>query len=57
MPVTSSDPILSVTTPAGGTLAVTAFEGREGVSRLFEFTVDLLADTDALAFDTLLGAG
>jgi type VI secretion system secreted protein VgrG len=57
MPVTSSDPILSVTTPAGGTLAVTAFEGREGVSRLFEFTVDLLADTDALAFDTLLGRG
>lgn len=50
-------PDLSVTTPAGESFAVTAFEGREGVSRLFEYQIDLLAASNAVAFDTMLGRG
>lgn len=51
------DPILRITTPLGAeTFEVAAFKGTEGVSRLFEFTVDLLApQTTAVPFDRLLG--
>jgi type VI secretion system secreted protein VgrG len=54
----SAPPILSVSTPLGDVFAVTAFDGREGVSRLFEFSVDLVASaTQTVGFDQLLGRG
>src|SRR4051812_14214383 len=58
VPPVPPPPILTVTTPLGDVFAVTAFDGREGVSRLFEFTVDVAALTSrTIAFDQLLGAG
>jgi type VI secretion system secreted protein VgrG len=48
---------LEITTPlATDTLLLTSFRGEEGISRLFEFEADLLADVKKeIAFDKLLG--
>src|SRR5262245_12526793 len=48
---------LGVTTPLGAdVLLLTGFTGREGVSQLFSFQLDLVADHAAdVAFDKLLG--
>ncbi|MGZ8411665.1 MAG: type VI secretion system Vgr family protein [Gemmatirosa sp.] len=56
----SQDPILRIKTPLGTSpaFAVSAFTGREAVSQLFSFQVDLLAATlTPVAFDKLLGQG
>jgi len=48
---------LTVTTPLGGdVLLLRGLDGQEGLSRLFHFQLDLLAEKDApVAFDKLLG--
>jgi type VI secretion system secreted protein VgrG len=48
---------LQLTTPLGpDALYLVGFDGREGLSRLFHFQLDLLADNGrAIAFDKLLG--
>jgi type VI secretion system secreted protein VgrG len=56
----SQDPILRIKTPLGNSPAfvVSAFTGREAVSQLFNFQVDLLAPAlSPVAFDKLLGQG
>jgi type VI secretion system secreted protein VgrG len=54
----SADPRgLSITTPLGpDTLFVTTLRGREGLSQLFQFQLDLMAENrTVVAFDKLLG--
>ena len=48
---------LAVTTPLGtDVLLLTAFSGREGLSQLFSFQLELVADVATeVAFDKLLG--
>jgi len=48
---------ISVTTPLGpDALFLTAFRGREGISQLFQFQLELMAENrQAIAFDKLIG--
>jgi type VI secretion system secreted protein VgrG len=56
-PYTQANQPLEVVTPLGkDVLLITGFRGEEGISRLFQFTVDMVADAKTeIAFDKLLG--
>jgi type VI secretion system secreted protein VgrG len=56
-PYLQADRALRVTTPLGDdVLLLTGFTGREAISQLFEFDLDLLAEKDRdVAFDAILG--
>src|SRR6266576_818233 len=48
---------IGVDTPLGkDALVLIGFKGEEGISRLFNFQLELLCDTDESDFDKLLGA-
>ncbi len=54
---TQANQPIEITTPLGqDVLLITSFHGEEGISRLFRFEADLLADVKKeIAFDKLLG--
>ena len=50
MPIPQTNRLLSLVTPLGADALVPfAFQGREGMSRLFEFTIDMVADQGTLS--------
>src|SRR5579863_5438389 len=56
MPYTQENRLLSITTPLGDdVLLLQRFAGREGISRLFSFQLDLLSENNAISFDDIVG--
>ena len=46
---------LVLTGPGGRTLPIASLEGEERLSRLFQFTLDVVADPNAISFEAFLG--
>ncbi len=56
MPYTQQNRLLKLDTPLGDdVLLLQGFTGREGISQLFKFDLDLLSDQDSIDFKTIIG--
>lgn len=56
MPFTQENRLLSLTTPLGeDVLLLQGLSGREGISQLFQFNLDLLSDNNSVSFDDIIG--
>jgi type VI secretion system secreted protein VgrG len=56
MPITQDNHRIAVTTPLGkDTLLLIGFTGREEISRLFSFRLDMLSESDGLAAKDIVG--
>ncbi|HWY56583.1 MAG TPA: type VI secretion system tip protein TssI/VgrG [Terriglobales bacterium] len=53
---TQENRLIAIETPLGdNVLLLQGFTGREGISRLFSFQLDLLSDNNAISFDDIVG--
>src|SRR5205823_5142990 len=56
MPYSQENRLISIDTPLGDdVLLLQGFTGDEGMSRLFEFHLDLLSENNSIAFDDIIG--
>lgn len=56
MPYTQTSRLLAIDTPLGeDVLLLRSFSGHEGISRLFNFSVDLLSENHSLSFKDIMG--
>jgi type VI secretion system secreted protein VgrG len=56
MPFTQENRLLKLDTPLGDdVLLLQGFTGREGISQLFKFDLDLLSDQNSIDFTTIIG--
>src|SRR5512135_2427615 len=56
MPFTQDNRLLAVDTPLGSNeLLLTAFKGKEGISRLFEFDLAMLSENHSVSFEAIIG--
>jgi len=56
MPYTQQDRLIAIDTPLGkDVLLLQGFTGREGISRLFTFHLDLASDKDSISFKNIIG--
>src|SRR5271170_634790 len=53
---TQENRLIAIDTPLGDdVLLLQGFSGREGISRLFSFQLELLSDNDSISFDDIVG--